>query len=49
MNINLMHYSSLKPGYKTQAKLTPGFKQVNFTKMAMQYLTSTDKIKGVEA
>ena len=25
------------------------FKQVNFAKMAKKYLTSTDKIKGVEA
>ena len=33
---------------KTQLKMTPGFKQVNFEKMATKYLTSTDKIKGVE-
>ena len=49
MNINLMHYSSLKPDYKTQLKMTPGFKQVNFPKMAMRYLISTHKIKGVGA
>ena len=42
-----MLYSSLKPCYKTQLKMTPGFKQVNYAKMAMKYLTSTDKIKGV--
>ena len=41
--------SSLRPGYKTWLKITPGFKQVNFTKITMKYLTSTDKIKGVEA
>ena len=34
---------------KTQLKTTPGFKQVNFAKMATKYLTSTGKIKGVEA
>ena len=40
-----MLYSSLKPGYKTQLKITPGFQQVNFTKMAMKYLTSTRQDK----
>ena len=44
-----MLYSSLKSDYKTQLKMTPGFKQVNFAKMVMKYLTSTDKIEGVEA
>ena len=41
-----MLYSSLKPGYKTQLKITPGLKQVIFTKMAMKCLTSKDRIKG---
>ena len=29
---------------KIQMKMTPGFRQVNFAKMIMKYLTSMDKI-----
>ena len=41
-----MLYLSQKLGYKIQVKITPGLKQVNFTKMIMKYLTSTDKNKS---
>ena len=36
-------------GYKIQMKMTPGFKQVNFAKMIMKYLMSTDKMREEEA
>ena len=44
-----MLYLSQKPGCKIWMKITPDFKQVNFTKMIMKYLTSTDKIIVKEA
>ena len=44
-----MFYLSHKLGYKIQMKITPSFKQVNFAKMIMTYLTSTDKIRECEA
>ena len=41
------HYGKI--GYEIQKKMTPGFRQVNFTKTVMKYITSTDKIRGEEA
>ena len=43
-----MLYLSQKLDYKIWMKITPGFKQVNFTKTITKYLTSTEKIRGKE-
>ena len=41
-----MFYSAQKLGCKIHLQMTPCFKQVNFTKMSMKYITSTDKVRG---
>ena len=45
---NFIEYK-LDAWLEIQMKITPGFKQVNFTKTITTYLTSTDKIRGEEA
>ena len=40
-----MLYLSQKLNYEIQMKVTPAFKQVNFAKMIMKYLTSADMTK----